>query len=49
VTKPFSLRELKLVLEGIAADLRFKSDNRMQCEKLKNDQGTTSTVWESIM
>ncbi len=39
VTKPFGLSELKLVLEGIAADLRFKSDNRMRCEKLKNDQG----------
>jgi len=39
LTKPFAFSELKLVLEGIAADLRFKTDNRMRCEKLKNDQG----------
>src|SRR6266536_34690 len=39
ITKPFGLSELKLVLESIAADLRFKTDNRMRCEKLKNDQG----------
>lgn len=36
-TKPFSLSELKLILERIAADLRFKTDDRMRCERLKND------------
>lgn len=37
--KPFSLSELKLILERSAADLRFKTDDRMRCERLKNDQG----------
>jgi len=39
MTKPFSLSELKLMLEEAAADLRFKTDSRIKCEKLKNDQG----------
>src|SRR5947207_8041642 len=39
LTKSFAHSELKLVLERIAADLRFKTENRMRCERLKNDQG----------
>ncbi len=39
ITKPFGLSELKLVLESIAADLRFKTESRIRCEKLKNDEG----------
>ena len=39
LTKPFSLSELKLTLERIAADLRFRTENRMRSEKLKNGQG----------
>jgi two-component system response regulator HydG len=37
--KPISLSELKLIFEKLAADLRFKTDNRMRCEKLKNNEG----------
>jgi DNA-binding NtrC family response regulator len=39
LTKPFSLSELKLTLERIAADLRFKTNDRIRCERLKNNQG----------
>jgi len=39
LTKPFSLSELKLILERIARDLRFKTESRMRFEKLKNDEG----------
>ena len=39
LTEPFSLNELKLTLERVARDLSFKTDDRMRCEKLKNDQG----------
>jgi len=39
LTKPFSLSELKLTLQRIAEDLSCKTDSRMRCEKLKNDQG----------
>ena len=39
LTKPFSLNELKVKLERIARALRFKTDDRMRCERLKNDQG----------
>lgn len=39
LTKPFSLNELKVTLERVSADLKFKTDDRMRCERLKNDQG----------
>jgi len=47
LTKPFSLSELKLTLERIAADLRFKTNNRMRCEKLKNGQGFGAIIGRS--
>jgi len=39
VTKPFSLDELKLLLERVATHLRLKSENRMLREKVKSKQG----------
>jgi DNA-binding NtrC family response regulator len=39
LTKPFSLSELKLILERIARDLRCKTESRMRFEKLKNNEG----------
>jgi len=47
LTKPFSLSELKLTLERIAADLRFKTDDRMRCGNLKNDQGFGGIIGRS--
>ena len=39
VTKPFSLEELKLLLEWVAAHLKLKTENRMLREKIKSKQG----------
>src|SRR4051794_39851029 len=39
VTKPFSVDELKLLLERVASHLRLKSENRMLREKVKSKQG----------
>ena len=39
VTKPFSLEELKLLLERVAGHLRLKTENRMLREKIKSRQG----------
>jgi DNA-binding NtrC family response regulator len=39
VTKPFSLDELKLLLERVASHLKLKSENRMLREKVKSKQG----------
>src|SRR5437660_8751547 len=39
VTKPFSVDELKLLLERVAGHLRLKSENRMLREKVKSKQG----------
>jgi two-component system response regulator HydG len=39
VTKPFSLDELKLVLERLTSHLRLKTENRMLREKIKSKQG----------
>jgi two-component system response regulator HydG len=39
VTKPFSLDELKLLLERVASHLRLKSENRMLREKVKSKHG----------
>src|SRR2546430_17561429 len=47
LTKPLSLSELKLTLERIAADLRFKTDDRMRCGNLKNDQGFGGIIGRS--
>jgi DNA-binding NtrC family response regulator len=39
VTKPFSLDELKLLLERVVSHLKLKSENRMLREKVKSKQG----------
>src|SRR5664279_4307380 len=39
VTKPFSVDELKLLLERVASHLKMKSENRMLREKVKSKQG----------
>ena len=39
VTKPFSVDELKLLLERVASHLQLKSENRMLREKVKSKQG----------
>src|ERR1035438_6235191 len=39
VTKPFSLDELKLLLERVATHLKLKSENRLLREKVKSKQG----------
>ncbi len=37
--KPFSLGQLRLLLENVAAHLRLKTENRILREKLKSNQG----------
>jgi DNA-binding NtrC family response regulator len=44
VTKPFSMDELKLLLERVASHLRLKTENRMLREKVKSRQGYGSIV-----
>src|SRR6266496_2064926 len=39
VTKPFTLEQLKLLLERVSGHLRLKTENRMLREKLKSKQG----------
>lgn len=39
VTKPFSVDELKLLLERVAGHLKLKSENRLLREKVKSKQG----------
>lgn len=39
VTKPFSLDELKLLLDRVATHLKMKSENRLLREKVKSKQG----------
>ena len=39
VTKPFSVDELKLLLERVASHLKLKAENRMLREKVKSKQG----------
>ena len=39
VTKPFSLDELKLLLDRVASHLKLKSENRMLREKVRSKQG----------
>lgn len=44
VTKPFSMDELKLLLERITSHLKLKSENRILREKIKSKQGFGSIV-----
>src|SRR6202051_1010903 len=39
VTKPFSMEELRLLLERVAGHLRLKTENRVLCETIKSRQG----------
>src|SRR5258708_5378696 len=39
VTKPFSMDELKLLLERVSSHLKLKTENRMLREKIKSKQG----------
>ena len=44
VTKPFSLDELKLLLERVSSHLRLKTENRLLREKVKSKQGFGGVV-----
>lgn len=44
VTKPFSLDELKLLLDRVANHLKLKTENRMLREKIKSKQGFGSII-----
>jgi len=44
VTKPFSMDELKLLLERVASHLKLKTENRMLREKVKSNQGYGAIV-----
>jgi DNA-binding NtrC family response regulator len=44
VTKPFSMDELKLLLERVATHLKLKTENRTLREKIKSKQGFGSIV-----
>lgn len=44
VTKPFSLEELKLLLQRLAAHLKLKVENRMLRERVKSKQGFGSII-----
>lgn len=44
VTKPFSMEELRLLLERVAAHLKLKSENRMLRERIKCRQGFAGIV-----
>jgi len=44
VTKPFSLEELKLLLERVGRHLKLKTENRMLREKIKSKQGFGSII-----
>ncbi|HYM78686.1 MAG TPA: sigma-54 dependent transcriptional regulator [Candidatus Dormibacteraeota bacterium] len=47
VTKPFSVDELKLLLDRVASHLKLKSENRMLREKVKSKQGFGGIVGRS--
>jgi len=47
VTKPFSLDELRLVLDRVASHLKLKSENRLLREKIKSKQGFAGIVGRS--
>ncbi|HET7208719.1 MAG TPA: sigma-54 dependent transcriptional regulator [Terriglobales bacterium] len=44
VTKPFSIDELRLLLERVAGHLKLKTENRMLREKIKSKQGFGSII-----
>jgi two-component system response regulator HydG len=44
VTKPFSMDQLKVLLQRISAHLRLKTENRMLREKIKSKQGFGSII-----
>src|SRR5450432_2272552 len=44
VTKPFSVDELKMLLERVASHLKLKSENRVLREKVKSKQGFCGIV-----
>src|SRR5712672_3249957 len=44
VTKPFSLDELKMLLDRVASHLKLKTENRLLREKVKSKQGFGSIV-----
>jgi DNA-binding NtrC family response regulator len=44
VTKPFSLDELKMLLDRVATHLKLKTENRILREKIKSKQGFGSIV-----
>jgi len=44
VTKPFSLDELKLLLDRVASHLKLKTENRVLREKIKSKQGFGNIV-----
>jgi two-component system response regulator HydG len=44
VTKPFSLEELKILLDRVATHLKLRSENRMLREKVKSKQGFGSII-----
>ncbi len=47
VTKPFSMEELRLLLERVTAHLKLKSENRTLREKIKSKQGFGSMIGRS--
>lgn len=47
VTKPFSMDELKLLLERVSGHLKLKTENRILREKVKSKQGFGSIVGRS--
>ncbi len=44
MTKPFSMEELKLLLERVSAHLKLKTENRVLREKIKSKQGFSGIV-----
>ncbi|HEV2697422.1 MAG TPA: sigma-54 dependent transcriptional regulator [Terriglobales bacterium] len=44
VTKPFSMEQLKVLLDRVSAHLRLKTENRMLREKIKSKQGFGSII-----
>ena len=47
VTKPFSMEELRLLLERVSGHLKLKTENRILREKVKSKQGFGSIVGRS--
>ena len=47
VTKPFSMEELKLLLERVSQHLRLKSENRLLRERVKSKQGFGNMIGRS--